>query len=151
MTRSGVGPAAQAFQFSPQSLARAALSSDEHDPSARLRDDGRAVVDVAGAGNDGADAGLDRPQDLDDAPAIADQRLHPIAGANLRRGFRARSIHDDVAALARSARERPRLYEAHRAKPAIDAGLVGPDRLGHGGRMTRAGDTVGSTDLEAGR
>ena len=93
--------------------------------------DRRAVVHVAGRGGGGSDPRLDRPHDLDDALAIGDEGLHPIAGANLRRRLRRRPVHEDVAALAQPRRERAGLHEAHRAQPAVDARLVGGAVFGH--------------------
>ena len=125
------GAPAQALELAPQALARPALPPDERDHWPGLRHDRRAVVHVAGRGDGGADTRLDRPHDLDDALAIGDERLHPIARANLRRRLRRRSIHEDVAALAQPGRKRAGLHEAHRAQPAIDTRLVGGEGIGH--------------------
>ena len=131
-----------------QALARPALPTDEHDRWPGLRHDRRAVVHVAGRGDDGPDTRLDRPHDLDDAPAIGDERLHPIARANLRRRLRRRSIHVDVAALAQPGRERAGLHEAHGAQPAIDTRLDGGRGISHASRMARL--DVGPAFIELG-
>ena len=109
-----VGGPAQALELAPETLAGPALPAHGRDPWPGLLHDRRAVVDVAGRGNGSPDARLDRPQDLDDALAIRDEGLHPIAGTNLRRWLCRRSVHQDVAALAQPGRERACLHEAHR-------------------------------------
>lgn len=128
---SDVGCPAQALEFTPQTLARPALSAYEHHRRPDLRHDGRAVVDVAGRGDGGPDTRLDRPRDFDDALAAGDGRLHPIARTNLGRRLRRRSVHDDVAALAQQCRSRAGLHEAHRAQPSIDTRLVGSAGIRH--------------------
>ena len=129
--RSGVGSPAQALQLTPQTLARPSLAPYERDAWPGLPHDGRAVVHVAGRGDDGSDTRLDRLQDLDDALAIGDERLHPITCTYLRRRLRRRSIHENVAALAQPCREGARLHEAHSAQPAIDTDLVDGGVIGH--------------------
>ena len=129
--RSGVGSPAQALELAPETLARPALAAHRHGPLPDLRHDGRAVVHVAGRGDGGPHTRLDRQHDLDAAPAIGDERLDPIARANLRRRLCPRSIHKDVAALAQPGRERAGLHEAHRAQPAIDARVGGGDGICH--------------------
>jgi hypothetical protein len=129
--RSGVGSPAQALQFAPQALARPALPSYERDRWPGLRHDGRAVVHVAGRGDGGPDARLDRPQDLDDALAIGDERLHPVTRSYLRRRLCRQSIHKDVATVAQPGRERAGLHEAHRAQPTINTRLVGGEGSSH--------------------
>jgi hypothetical protein len=129
--RSRVVSPAQALELAPQALARPALPSDERDRWSRLPHDGWAVVHVAGRGDGGPDTRLDRSRDLDDALAIADERLHPITDSDLRRGLCRRSIDEDVATVAQPGRERPGLHEAHRAQPAIDTRLVSGDGSSH--------------------
>src|SRR5688500_11265713 len=77
--RRGSAPgSAQALEFAPETLARSALSANQRHPlPPDLRDDRRTVVHVAGHGDGGPDARLDRPDDLDDALAIGDERLDP--------------------------------------------------------------------------
>ena len=91
----------------------------EHWPSPRH--DRRAVVHVAGRGDGGPDTRLDRPHDLDDALAIGDERLNPIARTYLRRRLRRRTVHEDVAGLA------------HR----VASGRVFTRRTAHSQRSTR--------------
>ena len=134
--RSAFGSPAQALQLAPQALARPALPSDERDRWPGLPNDGWAVVHVAGRGDGGPDTRLDRPQDLDDALAIGDERLDPITRSNLRRRLRRRSIHEDVATVAQPGRERAGLHEAHRAQPAIDPRLVGGEGISHASELT---------------
>src|SRR6187549_4308755 len=112
-SRSAAASPAQALELAAQALARSALSTYEGDPRRDLWHDGRAVVHVAGRRNGGPDARLDWQHDLDDALALGDERLHPIARPNLRRRLRRRSIHDDMAGLAQPCRERTGLHEAH--------------------------------------
>ncbi len=131
LTRSGARSSAQAFQLASQALARSALASDERHPWPGLRHDRRAVVDVAGRCDGGPDTRLDRPDDLDDALSIGNQRVDPITRSHLCRRLCRRSVHEDVAAVAQPGRERAGLHEAHRAQPAIDARLVGGERISH--------------------
>jgi hypothetical protein len=128
---SGVSSPAQALELAPETLAGPALPTHDHDVRPSLRHDRRAVVHVAGRGDGGPDTGLDRPHDLDDALAVGDEGLHPIACADLRRRLRRRSIHEDVAAVAQSRPKRAGLHETHRAQPAVDARLVGSGGTSH--------------------
>ncbi len=130
-TRSGARGPAQALQFAPQALAGAALPSDELDRWPGLPRDRRAVVHVAGRGDNRPDTRIDRPHDLDDALTIGDERLDPITRSHLRRRLCRRSIHEDVATVAQPGRERAGLHEAHRAQPAIDTRLVGSEGISH--------------------
>jgi hypothetical protein len=128
---SGVGSPAQALELAPEALARPALAADADDPRLGIRYDRRAVVHVAGHRDGGSDTRLDRPDDLDDARAVGDAGIHPIAGPDLRRRLRRHPVHEDVAALAQPGRERACLHEAHRAQPAVDARLVDSAGIGH--------------------
>jgi hypothetical protein len=128
---SGVGGPTQALEFAPETIAGSALPADAHHPRLGRRHDRRAVVNVAGRGGGGPDPRLDRPNDLDDALAIRDEGLHPIARANLGRRLRRQPVHEDVTALAQLRRERAGLHEAHRAQPAVDARLVGGGGISH--------------------
>ena len=119
-----VGTPADALELAPETLAGSALPARGRDVRSDHRHHRRAVVDVAGRGDGGPDPRLDRPHDLDDPLAVRDERLHPIARPDLRRRLRRRSVHKDVAALARPRRQRASLHEAHSAQPAIDARLV---------------------------
>ncbi len=127
----GVGGPAQALELAPQALARPALTTYKHHPWPGVRHDGRAVVHVAGRGDGRADTRLDWQYDLDDALASGDERLDPIAGANLRRRLCRGSIHEDVAAVAQPARLQAGLREAHRAQPAIDTRPVSSGAISH--------------------
>jgi len=142
--RSGARSSAQPLQLAPQALAWPTLATCDLDHWPGLRHDRRAVVHVAGRGDGGPDTRLDRPCDLDDPLAIGDERLDPIARANLRRRLRRRSIHEDVAALAQPGRQRAGLDEAHRAQPAIDTRLVGSERIGHASKDGTACEGVGT-------
>ena len=130
-SRSGVGGPAQALELAPQALARAPVPTSRRHRWPGHWHDRRAVVDVAGRGDGGPDARLDRQGDLDDALAMCYERLNPIARANLRRRLGRRSIHADVAAVAQPDRKRAGLHEAHRAQPAIDTSLVGDEGISH--------------------
>ena len=134
---SGVGGPAQALELAPQALARPALPAYEHHRWRGLRYDGRAVVHETGRGDGGPDTRLDRSRHPDDALAIGDERLHPIARANLSRRLCRQSIHVDVAALAQPGRQRAGLDEAHRAQPSIDPRLIGSAGISHASRMAR--------------
>lgn len=128
---SGVGSPAQALELAPEPLARPALAPDSHHPRSYLGDDRRRAVVLIARRSDGcSDTRLDRVHDLHDTVTISDQRLDPVAGANLRRRLGRRPIHADVTALAQSRRKRAGLHQAHRTEPAIDA------RLGEGARVS---------------
>ena len=101
------------------------------DRSALGHDRRRAVVQVARRSDRCADTRLDRVHDLYDTVTIGDQRLDPVAGANLRRRLGRRPIHADVTALTESGRKRAGLHQAHRTKPAIDARLGGGAQVSH--------------------
>ena len=131
LSSSGVGGPAQALELAAETLTGPALPADAHHPRPGPRHDRRAVVHVAGRGGGSSDPRLDRPRDLDDALAICDEGLHPIACANLGRRLCRRPVHEDVAALAQPRRERAGFHEAHRAQPAVDARLVGGAAISH--------------------
>ena len=80
---SGVGSSAEALELAPQTLAGPALPTHGQDLRPGVRHDRRAMVHVTGRGDEGSDTRLDRPHDLDDALAIRDEGLDPIAWANL--------------------------------------------------------------------
>ena len=129
---SGVGSPAQALELAPEPLARPALAPDSHDPRSHLGDDRRrGVVLVARRSHGCSDTRLDRVHDLHDTVTIGDQRLDPVAGANLRRRLGQSPIHADVTALAQSRRKRAGLHQAHGTEPAIDARLGGSARVSH--------------------
>ena len=67
---------------------------------------------------------VDRPHDLHDPFALGDQRVHDVAGSNLRRWLRRVAVDVDVPAIAELGRHGPGLHEAHRAEPAINPGFV---------------------------
>lgn len=121
---SGVAGPAQTLELAAETLVRPALSTHDQDRRSSIRDDGRAVVDIAGDGDRRSDTRFDRPNDLDDPVAIGDARVDPVARADLGRRFRRRSVHADVAALAQLRRKRAGLHEAHSAEPAIDSRLA---------------------------
>jgi hypothetical protein len=129
--RSGVAGPAQALELAPEALARPALPADDLDRRSLVPNDRRAVVQIAGRGDRGSDTRLDRPDDLDDALAVGDACLDPIACPNLGRRLRGRSVDQDVAALAQLRRERPGLHQAHRAQPAIDSRFVRSTEVSH--------------------
>jgi hypothetical protein len=128
---SAVASSPQALELAPEPLARAALSTHDQDPRPELLDDGWAVVHVAGRRHLGSDTRFDRPGDLDDALAIGDACLDPVACANPGRRLRRRAVHEDVATLAQTGRKRASLDEADCAKPAIDARLVWTGGISH--------------------
>src|SRR6185369_12561184 len=117
---------AHSLELAAKALARTALAADRLDAGRDLADDRWwAVVDVAGDRDRRADPRLDRPHDLDDPFTFGDQRMHQVAGANLRRRLCRVAVDADVPTVAELGRQGPGLDEPHRAQPAVDPCLVG--------------------------
>src|SRR5439155_21277309 len=98
---SGAPEPTHSLQLAAKAFARSALAADHLDARRQLDDlRGRRVVDVAGRGNRRADAILDWPNDLNDALARGNHRVHPVACTNLGRRLCRISVDADVATIA---------------------------------------------------
>jgi hypothetical protein len=114
------------FELAAETLARPTFPTDRLDAGGDLSDDRWwAVVDIARGGDGRPDARFDRPHDLDDPLAFGDERVHHVAGPDLRRWLCGVAVDEDVPAIAQLRRHRPRLDEAYRAEPAINSRVVG--------------------------
>jgi hypothetical protein len=125
----GLGPTSgpsHPLELAAQALARPTLPTDRLDARRDLADNRRrAVVDVTRRGDRRADARFDRPDDLEDPLTFGDQRMHHVAGTDLRRRLCRVAVDTDAPAVAELGRHRPGLDQAHRAQPAINSCFVG--------------------------